>query len=208
MTGSKRDIAAKPREYQSLKHLLNVHCICHHLALACADSSNQLNFLKVFEITLTQLRAFFNKLPKRLNIYLKTAHKIHNMETMPDNKRKNVVKKVKKAANTRWLSLHASVDRVCEEYVGLLETFSILQTEGGSGGSVAKGFSKPLKSAKFIAMLYTLRVILPSLTILSKTFHAGAVNFSRITPSIEKTKSQLQQIVDEQKPLMLLKTDM
>ena len=65
---------------------------------------------------------------------------MHNMETLPDNKRKNVAKKVKKAVNRRWFSLHASVDGVCEEYNGLLEKFSILQTEGGSGGSMAKGF--------------------------------------------------------------------
>ena len=66
---------------------------------------------------------------------------MHNMETLPDNKRENVVKKIKKAVNTRWLSLHASVDGVDEEYVGLLETFCVLEPEGGSGGSMAKGFS-------------------------------------------------------------------
>ena len=92
------------------------------------------------------------------------AHKMHNMETLLDNKYKNVVKKVKKAVNTRWLSLHASVDGVYEEYVGLLETLSKLETEGGSGGSMGKGFSKSSKSPKFIGMLYTLSVMLPSFT--------------------------------------------
>ena len=77
------------------------------------------------------------------------------METLPDKKRKNVVKKVKK---------EYTVNRVYEEYVDLSEVFSILQTEGGSGGSMAKGFSKLLKSPKSIGMLYTLRVKLPSLT--------------------------------------------
>ena len=48
------------------------------------------------------------------------------MEIMPENKRKSVAKKVKKAVNRRWLSLHALVDGVYEEYNGLLETFSIL----------------------------------------------------------------------------------
>ena len=88
----------------------------------------------------------------------------------------------------------------------LLETFSILEIEGGSGGSMAKGFSKPLKSSKFIEMLYTLKVMLPSLTALSKTFQTEAINFSTITPNIEKAKSKLRQILDEQKPL-LLKSD-
>ena len=84
------------------------------------------------------------------------------METMPDKKRKNV--KVKKAVNTRWLSLHASVYGAYEEYVGLLETFSILEIEGGSDGCVAKGLSKSWERPKFIEMLYTLRGMLPSWT--------------------------------------------
>ena len=88
----------------------------------------------------------------------------------------------------------------------LLETFSILENEGGSGSSMAKGFSKPLKSSKFIGMLHTLKVMLPSLTALSKTFQTEAINFSTITPNIEKAKSKLRQILDEQKPL-LLKSD-
>ena len=89
---------------------------------------------------------------------------MHNIGTLLNNKCKNVAKKVKKAVNTGWLSLHASVDGVYEEYAGLLETFSELETEGGSGGFMAKGFSKSWKSPKFIGMLYTLRVMLPSLT--------------------------------------------
>ena len=60
---------------------------------------------------------------------------MRNMETLLDNRRKSVVKKAKKAINTRSLSLHASVDAVHDEYVVLLETFSILETEGRSSKS-------------------------------------------------------------------------
>ena len=60
---------------------------------------------------------------------------MRNMETLLDNIRKSVVKKAKKAISTRSLSLHASVDAVHEKYVVLLETFSILETEGRSGKS-------------------------------------------------------------------------
>ena len=93
MMDSQGGVTTKLREHQSLKHLLSVHCIRHRLPLACADSSNQLNFLKEFELTLTQLWVFSNDSP---DVYLKAAHKMHNMETLPDSKRKNVVKKVKK----------------------------------------------------------------------------------------------------------------
>ena len=98
MMGSKEGVASKFRERQSLKHLLNVHYIRHRLPLACADSSNQLNFLKEFQLILTQQWVFSNNSP---NVYLKTAHKMHNIETLHDNKRKKVAKKVKKTVNTR-----------------------------------------------------------------------------------------------------------
>ena len=42
---------------------------------------------------------------------------------------------------------------------------------------MVKGFSK-----LFIGILYTLRVILPSLIELSRIFQTGSINFSRITP--------------------------
>ena len=50
----------------------------------------------ILRCTLWQLWACFNDSPKWLNIYIKTAHNIHNMETLPENKRKNVVKKIKR----------------------------------------------------------------------------------------------------------------
>ena len=121
--------------------------------------------------------------------------------------RKNIKKVVKKAVSTSWLSLHVSVDGVRGEYVGLLETLNLLEEEGGSGGSMAKGFVKKMRSSKFIGMLYTLKVMLPSLTALSKTFQTGAINFSRIILNVIKTKTKLQQLFDEGKTMKLLKDD-
>ena len=141
MTGGNTGVAARLRQHQVLKCMLNIHCICHRLALACADSSDQLTFLKEFETTLIQLWAFFKNSPKRLNIYTKTALKMHDLNSLPPKKKKNVVKKIKKAVNTRWLSLHASVDGIYDEYPGLLETMNVLEMEGGTGGSMAKGFA-------------------------------------------------------------------
>ena len=77
MTGSKGYVVAKLKERQSSRYLLNVHIYIS------SDSSNQLNLLNEFELTLTQLWAFFLNSSKRLNIYLKAAHNIHNMETLP-----------------------------------------------------------------------------------------------------------------------------
>ena len=133
---------------------------------------------------------------------------MHDLDTLPKKQRKKFVRKVKKDVRTWWLSLHASVDGVYDEYVGLLETLNLLEKEGGSGGSMAKGFVKKMRSSKFIGMLYTLKVMLPSLTALSNTFQSGGINFSRIIPNVIKTKTKLRELFDEGKTMKLLKDDL
>ena len=63
-----------------------------------------------------------------------------------------------------------------------------LEEEKGSGGAMVKEFLKNLKSLNFLGMLHTLKVMLQSLTELSKTFQSGAIYFSRIVPNVLKTK--------------------
>ena len=41
---------------------------------------------------------------------------------MHDRQISKTVRKLKKTVSRRWLSLQASVNGVCDEYVGLLET--------------------------------------------------------------------------------------
>jgi len=44
MTGKRNGVASKLRE--ELKLLLNVHCICHRLALACNDANDEAAYVK------------------------------------------------------------------------------------------------------------------------------------------------------------------
>ena len=73
---------------------------------------------------------------------------------------------------------------------------------------MGKGFARKLKSLNFLGMLYTLKVMLPSLTALSVTFQSGAINFSRIVPNVLKTKTKIQQLFDKVKTVNLLKDDL
>ena len=57
-------------------------------------------------------------------------------------------------------------------------------------------------------MLYTLTVMLPSITALGKTFQSEAINFSRIVPNVLKTKTKLHQLFDNGKTVNLLKDDL
>ena len=75
---------------------------------------------------------------------------MNDLDTLPSNKHKKVVRKVKKAVSTRWLSLHASVDGLYNNYVRLLETLDVLAEEKGSGGAMAEGFAEKLKSLNFL----------------------------------------------------------
>ena len=159
MTGVNNGVAAWLWENGDLTHMLNIHCICHHLSLACADFCSQITVLKDFEDVLIQLWLFFRNSPKWLNIYAKAALKMHDLDTIPSNKHDKVVRKQKKAVRTRWLSLHVSVDEGCDECVGLLETLNPLAEEKGSGGAMAKGFANKLKSLNFLKMLYTLTIL-------------------------------------------------
>ena len=48
MTGSKGGVATKLKNDFS-KTLINIHCICHRLALACADTGDEFKFMRNFE---------------------------------------------------------------------------------------------------------------------------------------------------------------
>ena len=62
MAGVINGVAARLQKNQGLTHMLNIHCICHCLALACADSSSQITVLKDFEDVLAM--GIFQELAK------------------------------------------------------------------------------------------------------------------------------------------------
>ena len=70
-----------------------------------------------------------------MKIYIKTALSMRDFDTLPAKRKKNIVKRVKKACRTRWLSLHAFVDAIYEEYVGLIHCLRSIQEQDISGRS-------------------------------------------------------------------------
>ena len=166
------------------------------------------SYIQEFEKTLLQLWKFFKNSPKRLKIYIKTALSMCDLDTLPAKRKKNIVKRVKKACPTCWFSLHTSVDAIYKEYAGLIHCLRSIQEQGKSlGGAMASGLLKKMDSVEFLGLLYTMKFILPSLTALSKTFQTGAMNFSGIKPNLEKTKGQLQNTATQQTALKKLKSD-
>lgn len=73
--------------------------------------------------------------------------------------------------------------------------------------ATADGLLKKLRSPDWIAALYILTDVLPVLSLLSRNFQQGSINFSQIQPSIEITVTSLQAIPERNKTLSCLKSD-
>ena len=194
MIGKKGGVAAKLKnEFTST--MINIHCICHRLALACGDTGDDYKFINSFEETMIELWSFFKNSSKRLKIYIRIALNCKEFSSMSKKRQKKTVKTVKKACRTRWLSLDAGVDGVFDEYAGLVKTMEeIIKTERGKSGAKATGLLKKIMKPDFIGTLYLLKHMLPLLSTLSKSFQANSLNFSRIIPAINKCKTKIKEI--------------
>ena len=71
MTGKRNGVAVKMR--QECKLLLNVHCICYRLALACGNANDHVSYIKVVEKILVQSWSFFKNSAKQSASYAKAA---------------------------------------------------------------------------------------------------------------------------------------
>ena len=117
-----------------------------------------------------------------------------------------VVRKVKKAVSTRWLSLHASVNGVYDEFVGLSETLNFLVEEKGSGSAMTKVFFKKIEKLKFS---WNALYIKSNAVIINcvKHFSLWSHRFFKNCSKHLKTKTKLQQLFDND-TVNLLKDDL
>ena len=128
-------------------------------------------------------------------------------DSLTERKKKNYVKLLKKTCRTRWLGLHAGVGAAFGEYKGFIYTLKEMQNDKVSG-STASGLLKKIRYYKFLGTLYLLKNILPSLTGLSKTFQTGSLNFSRISPAINRCKSKILEVAKDDRDIQRLKEDL
>ena len=207
MTGVDGGVAAKLRRMDDCKTMINVHCVCHRLALACSDMGDELQFVKDFELTMIQLWKFFKDSPKRLRTNIRVGMQLKNFDAMSKRQKRKVVLRVRKACRTMWLSLHASVNAVFEEFGGLLQVLRVL-SEDKSAGQLASGILKKMENIRFLGTLYLMKFTLPNLSTLSKLFQTGGLNFSRIIPCLEKAKSKIMSVANENQAFKELEEDL
>lgn len=120
MTSSRNGVAAKLRE--TVQTLINIHCICHRLALACNDANDSLTPISQVETVLRQLWSFFENSVARSAVYVQISTERKELESMSEKSKEKLATKVQKACRTRWLSLDKSVESVCRNLPALLQT--------------------------------------------------------------------------------------
>ena len=202
MVGKENGVAAKLK--RGAKMLLNVHCICHRLALACGDANDHISYIKTVEKVLIQLWSFFHNSGKRTAAFTKAVIASAELQ-ISHSAKKRVVKRVKKATRTRWLSTESTVDGIFLNFVPLTQT---LQNYSNERDPVAINLITQIKSKKFLGAVYLLHEVLPILSHLSRAFQKGNISFAVIAPSVEFILEELKSVAEKQSPLERLRTDL
>ena len=200
MVGKNNGVAAKLRQRNS--KLLNMHCVCHRLALACTDTCQELKYIREVEDVLRQLWYYFHNSPKRMACFLKCQIELRKVRLNHTEKTKKLfAKRLKKACQTQWLSFNASVTAALPSYEAILLSLQEIDD------ATAIGLISKLKQVKFIGALYILNAILPVLASLSRQFQAGNFHFSMIRPAVNRAISSLEALEETIEPLEKLKAD-
>ena len=100
MVGKKSGVATKLKTNFALK-MFNIHCICHRLARACADTGDDYKLIRNAEKILIELWRFFKNSLKRLHIYMKVTLSDKEFDSLTEKKKKNYIKLLKKTCRTR-----------------------------------------------------------------------------------------------------------
>ena len=108
--------------------LINIHCVCHRLALARADASKELNYFTKVEGLLLKVWKFYEYFPKKTAKYAAMQGELLNL--LPKEKvsqAKKQMKKAKKAVASHWLSFDESVRAMVQEFITHLQVFEFFK---------------------------------------------------------------------------------
>ena len=202
MTGKRNGVASRLRAGN--KTLINVHCICHRLALACGDANDTISYIKQVEKVLLQVWSFFDNSAKKSAAYAKAVLAVKQLSVSNRGKKK-LRKKFQKACRSRWLSTEKAIEGVYEDYEPLLQTLRVFKEDGDA---TATGLLQQTSNLKFLGTAYLLREVLPILGHLSKTFQQGEICLASIAPAIEYIADRLDEVGQQREHLGKLKEDL
>lgn len=159
-----------------------MHCVAHRLALATAQAGNQTPYLKKVKDWLAALWKHFHYSSVR-TASLVEVQRLMQLDEL----------KVVKAADTRWLSHHASVTSLLRILPAVLR---VLHDEGAKDPT-AYGLHKQMATHSFIAALYLLDDCLSAVSRLSRAFQSSTVDLSIIQPLVLSTQSRVKCLKDK-----------
>ena len=144
--------------------LINIHCVCHRLALACADASKELKYITKVEALLLQVWKLYEYSLKKTATYAAMQGELLNLVPKEQlSQAKKQMKKAKKAVASRWLSFDESVKAMVQEFITHLHVFEFFK----ENDATACGLLTQTRNHKFIGTLYILKEILQNLAVLS-----------------------------------------
>ena len=160
---------------------------------------------KTVEKVLIQLWSFFHDSGKRTASYTKAVIASAELQ-ISHSVKKRVVKHVKKATRTRWLSTESTVDDVFLNFVPLIQTLQIYSND--SDPVAINLITQRRKWKKFLRAVYLLHEVLPILSHFSRAFQKGKISFAVIAPAIEFILEEMKSVAEKQSPLECLRRDL
>lgn len=184
--------------------LINIHCVCHRLALACADASKELSYIKKVEGLLLQVWKFYEYSPKKTAKFAIVQGQLLNLLPKEQlSEAKKHMKKAKKAVASRWLSFDASVGAMIQEFIAHLQTFEFFKEEDAT----ACGLLTQTRCHKFIGALYMLKEVLASLAVLSKTLQQGELSFAGLPPAVSYCLAKVDDVLKRKDVILATLSD-
>ena len=184
MVGTREGLASKLRRDNPC--MINIHCVCHKLALAFTDSNEDTKYIQDVSNILRQTWQHFENSPKRMALLIKVLTNLKHLQVNSTKGKGMLAKKLKKACKTKWLSFDKSVEAMKQQYCGVLQTLQTLDSEYND--ATAAGLHKKM-NAKFVGALYILAEVLPPLSSVSQTFQRSNVNFLLFNHSSKQQNS-------------------
>ena len=78
--------------YSVTLSVIVIHCVCHQLALACADSNQGLSYIEKVTTYLTELWKLFKFSNQKMAVFVKTKLNLCNLHLLPNVKKKTAKK--------------------------------------------------------------------------------------------------------------------
>ena len=166
-------------------YLIVNHCVAHRLALACGQAANEITYLKKFKSILGQLYRYYQYSPVRM-AGLKKLQEVLNDPQL----------KLTQAKDVRWLSHEKAVSNLHQCLPSVLASLEREATERTD--AQAFGLAIFVKDSFFVASLYFLADILPTLANLSRAFQKKSIDFSMVKPLVQGTKQCIEALTEQQ----------